>query len=80
MEAGGNSTTQRADISHITWQSHCHRLVQLPIAAGLTIRDAQPRHRADLILKHPYVHALDVGLINEIRLQTASQFCIVVTE
>jgi hypothetical protein len=42
MEAGGNSTTQRADISHITWQSHCHRLVQLPIAAGLTIRDAQP--------------------------------------
>jgi hypothetical protein len=33
------------------------------------------RPRADL-----YVHALDVELINEIKLQTASQFCIVVTE
>jgi hypothetical protein len=40
MEAGGKSTTRRADISHITWQSHCHGLVQLPIVAGLTIRDA----------------------------------------
>ncbi len=33
MEAGGNSTTRRADISHLNWQSHCHGLVQLPIAA-----------------------------------------------
>ena len=33
MEAGGKSTTQRADIVHFTWQSHCHGLVQLPIAA-----------------------------------------------
>jgi transposase InsO family protein len=32
-EAGGKSTTRRADISHITWKSHCHGLVQLPIAA-----------------------------------------------
>ena len=32
-EVGGNSTTQRADISHCTWQSHCHGFVQLPIAA-----------------------------------------------
>jgi len=33
MDAGGKSTTQRADIAHFTWQSHCHGLVQLPIAA-----------------------------------------------
>ena len=33
MEAGGKSTTRRADISHIIWQSHCHGLVPLPIAA-----------------------------------------------
>jgi transposase InsO family protein len=33
MEASGKSTTRRADISHFTWQSHCHGLVQLPIAA-----------------------------------------------
>ncbi len=32
-EAGGKSTTRRADISHFTWQSHSHGLVQLPIAA-----------------------------------------------
>ena len=32
MEVGGKSTTRRANISHITWQSHCHGLVQLPIA------------------------------------------------
>jgi len=32
-QAGGKSTTRRADVSHITWQSHCHGLVQLPIAA-----------------------------------------------
>ncbi len=33
MEASGKSTTRRADISHFTWQSHCHGLVQLPSAA-----------------------------------------------
>jgi transposase InsO family protein len=33
MEASGKSATRRADISHFTWQSHCHGLVQLPIAA-----------------------------------------------
>ncbi len=33
MEASGIPATRRADISHITWQSHCHGLVQLPIAA-----------------------------------------------
>ena len=32
-EAVGMSTIRRADISHITWQSHCHGLVQLSIAA-----------------------------------------------
>jgi hypothetical protein len=33
VEAGGKSTTRCAEISHITWQSHSHGLVQLPIAA-----------------------------------------------
>ena len=32
-QAGGKSTTRRADVSHITWQSQCYGLVQLPIAA-----------------------------------------------
>jgi transposase InsO family protein len=33
IEAGGQSATWRADISHFAWQSHCHGLVHLPIAA-----------------------------------------------